>query len=422
MARSDRPGSAGESPPPAEAGSAKGGSATTVTSSGHHPRIGQPHDDAKEGPIAAAELAAARISTPAQPLGPPGKPFDWRSPFFIGMAATGGVAVTVGAILLLGVAAQALLLVALGLFLAVGLEPAVSWFVARGFRRWAAVTSVILILLALLAGFLAVAIPPLVDQGTHLVDTVPQYVKQINDSSSFLGQLNERFQVQQNLEQFLKGSSSGVVSGVLSVGGAVVGTLADVLIVVVLTGYFLGDLPRIRAAIYWLVPYERRPRAILLGDEIMAKVGGYVLGNVVISVVIATATFIWLVAFGVPYPLLLAIVVGLFDLIPVIGSAVAGVLVALAALTVSLPVCLATVGFFVAYKFFEDYLLSPKVFGKVLKLPALVTIVALLIGGALLGIVGALVALPIAAALLLLTQQLLLPRLDRHQASPPGNA
>ena len=132
---------------------------------------------------------------------------------------------------------------------------------------------------------------------------------------------------------------------------------------------------------------------------------------------IATATFIWLVSF-VPYPLL-AILVGLFDLIPVIGSAVAGVLVALAALTVSLPVCLATIGFFVAYKFFEDYVLSPKVFGKVLKLPALVrTIVALLIGGALLGIVGALVALPIAAALLLLTQQLLLPRLDRHQTPP----
>jgi predicted PurR-regulated permease PerM len=130
-----------------------------------------------------------------------------------------------------------------------------------------------------------------------------------------------------------------------------VGTFADVIIVLVLTGYFLADLPRIRAAIYRLVPYDRRPRAILLGDEILAKVGGYVLGNVVISVVIATATFIWLVSFGVPYPLLLAILVGLFDLIPVIGSAVAGALVALAALTVSLPVCLATIGFFVAYKF-----------------------------------------------------------------------
>ncbi|HEY5151673.1 MAG TPA: AI-2E family transporter, partial [Mycobacterium sp.] len=247
MVRFGQPESTGDPDRPAGARSAKA-AADPRTSSGHHPRIGQPHDDALEGPIAAAEEAAARISTPTQLLGPPGRPFDWRSPFFIGVAATAGVAVTVGAIWLLSVAAQALLLIALGLFLAVGLEPAVSWFVARGLRRWAAVTSVVVILLALLAGFLAAAIPPLVQQGTHLVDTVPQYVQQINDANSVLGQLNERFQVQQNLEQFLKGSSSGLVSGVLSVGGALVGTFADVIIVLVLTGYFLADLPRIRAA------------------------------------------------------------------------------------------------------------------------------------------------------------------------------
>jgi len=110
-------------------------------------------------------------------LGPPGKSFDWRSPFFVGVAATGGVAAVVGAIWLLSVASQALLLIALGLFLAVGLEPAVSWFVSRGLRRGAAVASVILILLALLLGFLAAAIPPLVQQGTHLLDRMPQYIQ-----------------------------------------------------------------------------------------------------------------------------------------------------------------------------------------------------------------------------------------------------
>ena len=128
---SGQPKSTGDPDRPAGARSAKS-TADPPTSSGHHPRIGQPHDDALEGPIATAEEAAARISTPTQPLGPPGRPFDWRSPFFIGVAATAGVAVTVGAIWLLSVAAQALLLIALGLFLAVGLEPAVSWFVARG--------------------------------------------------------------------------------------------------------------------------------------------------------------------------------------------------------------------------------------------------------------------------------------------------
>jgi len=142
-----------------------------------------------------------------------------------------------------------------------------------------------------------------------------------------------------------------------------------------------------------------------------------VLGNVVISVISAVVTFVWLIAFGVPYPLLLAILFALLDLIPVIGSLVAGALVALAAFSVSVPVGLATIGYFVAYKLVEDYVLTPKVFGRVLRMPALVTVCAILIGGALLGLVGALVALPTAAAIMLLVQEVVFPRLDRAHAS-----
>jgi predicted PurR-regulated permease PerM len=138
---------------------------------------------------------------------------------------------------------------------------------------------------------------------------------------------------------------------------------------------------------------------------------------VVISVISAVVTFVWLIAFGVPYPLLLAILFALLDLIPVIGSLIAGALVALAAFSVSVPVGLATIGYFVAYKLVEDYLLTPKVFGRVLRMPALVTVCAILIGGALLGLVGALVALPTAAAIMLLVQEVVFPRLDRAHAS-----
>ena len=135
-----------------------------------------------------------------------------------------------------------------------------------------------------------------------------------------------------------------------------------------------------------------------------------------ISVISAVVTFVWLIAFGVPYPLLLAILFALLDLIPVIGSLIAGALVALAAFSVSVPVGLATIGYFVAYKLVEDYLLTPKVFGRVLRMPALVTVCAILIGGALLGLVGALVALPTAAAIMLLVQEVVFPRLDRARA------
>ena len=131
-----------------------------------------------------------------------------------------------------------------------------------------------------------------------------------------------------------------------------------------------------------------------------------------ISFIAGLATFIWLTAFSVPYPLLLGIFVALLDLVPVVGSTIAGVVVAAVALTVSLPVCITTTVFFVVFRLAEDYLLVPKIIGRAVKVPALITVVAVLIGGALLGIVGALVAIPIAAALQLLTQEVLFPRLD----------
>ena len=179
-----------------------------------------------------------------------------------------------------------------------------------------------------------------------------------------------------------------------------------------LTVYFLVDMPRIRTNLYRLVPHTRRPRAILIGDEVFSKVGAYVLGNVLISVIAGAATFLWLMVFDVPYPLLLGIFVALLDLVPVVGSTIAGVVVAAVALTVSLPICIATTVFFVVFRLLEDYLLVPRIIGGVVKVPAMITVVAVLIGGALLGIVGALVAIPIAAALLLLTQEVLYPRLD----------
>jgi predicted PurR-regulated permease PerM len=124
-------------------------------------------------------------------------------------------------------------------------------------------------------------------------------------------------------------------------------------------------------------------------------------------------TFIWLLIFGVPYPVLLAIMVALLDLIPVVGSTVAGAVVCLVALTVSVPVALATAGFYVFYRFLEDYLLFPKIIGRVVHIPSVVTVVAVVLGGVMFGIIGALVAIPVAAAALLIVQEVVLPRLDQ---------
>jgi predicted PurR-regulated permease PerM len=374
--------------------------------------VGQPHSD-REGPVAEAEIVAAEMSSDEQPLGSLGRRFNRRSPFYVGLTASAGVAVTYGIVRVLMSVSSMLVLIGVALFLAVGLEPAASWMVDRGLRRSIATTLVFAAFLAITGAFVASAIPPLIQQAGDFIHQVPHYLQQAQDHSSAIGRLNDRFHLQQRITDTLKGSGGSALNDVVSAGTAVFGVLSDSLIVIVVTVYFVVDMPRIRTALYRLVPHTRRPRAILIGDEVFAKVGVYVLGNVLISVITGAATFVWLTVFGVPYPLLLASLVAVLDLVPVVGSTIAGVVVAAVALTVSPVVCIATIVFFIVFRFVEDYLLVPRIIGRAIKVPALITVVAVLIGGALLGIVGALVAIPIAAALQLLTQEVLYPRLDK---------
>lgn len=380
----------------------------------HDESVGQPHTDAEGEQIVAAEQAAARLRTPSHPFGTSGPRFDRGSPFMVGMAGAAGVAVTYGLIQVLVAARGVLVLVAVAAFLAIGLEPAVSWLVRRRLPRWVAVTTVFVIAFALLVGFLAAAIPPLVAQGTALVHNAPDYLQHLQRRYPVVDQINDRFHLQDQLQQAVGGESvPSVLGGIVGAGRFVFSAITGIVIVVVLTAYFLADFARIRASLYRFAPSSRRPRTILIGDEIFAKVGGYVLGNLLISLITAVLTFVWLLVFDVPYPLLLAVLVAVLDLIPIVGSTLAGVVVALVALTVSLAVSLATVVFFIALRLFEDYLLVPKIIGRTVKVPPLVTVVAVLIGGALLGIVGTLLAIPVAAAVLLLARETVLPQLDR---------
>jgi len=379
---------------------------------GHNDLVGQPHEAAMEGPVAEAEAVAAQISTDEQPMGTLGRRFNRKSPFFIGMTAAAGVAVTYASIQLLLLAGNVMILIGLALFLAIGMEPAVSWLVKHRWPRWAGVVLMLLLIVGILAGFFATAIPALVGQVQELLKSAPEYLRRAQDHSSLIGQLNDRLHLTQRLQSLISSPGAVSVDGILGAGKVVFSAVTDTFIVLILTAYFLVDLPRIRALLYRMVPNTRRPRAILMGDDILAKVGGYVLGNLVISLIAGGLTFAWLLIFSIPYAALLSIMVALFDLVPVVGSTIAGLVVAAVALTVSLPVCLATIAFFLVYRFGEDYFLVPRIIGRAVEVPALVTIVAVLIGSALLGVIGALVAIPIAAALLLITREVLFPRLD----------
>jgi predicted PurR-regulated permease PerM len=366
-------------------------------------------DDRMEEAVAIAAAAAEETGG----LGRPGRPMNHRSPFFIGMGAAAGVAVTYALLEILLKAGSVLILIGLALFIAAGLDPAVSWLTERGLRRSVAVIVVLLLVLAVIGGFLAAAIPPLASQTSALAAQLPHYARSLQDHSSELGKLNAQYKLEQRLDKVVSSRGTSLISGLLGAGEVVLGAVGSMLVVAVLTVYFLAGLPRIKLFAYRLAPHSRRARVILLGDEIFTKVGGYVLGNVLTSVIAGLGTFLWMVAFDIPYPVVLGLFVALLDLIPVVGSSIGGVVVTLIALIVSLPVALATLGFYVAYRLAEDYLLVPRIMGRAVQVPAVVSVVAVLMGGTLLGIVGALVAIPTAAALRLWLDEVAFRRLDR---------
>jgi predicted PurR-regulated permease PerM len=401
--------SAGEDGP---GGNGAGGPRDGRASAGHGPGEGAPAAESADHMQRAVEAAAA-IAEETGGLGRLGRPINRRSPFFVGMAAAAGVAVTYGLVELLIRARSVLVIIGLALFIAAGLDPAVNWLTRRRLPRPAAVIVILLVVAVVVAGFVAAAVPPLTAQVTALVHELPHYMNTLRDHNSELGRLNSRFQVQERLSKLLSAKGTALVGGVLGAGALVLSAASSMLVVIVLVVYFLAAMPRIKLFLYRLAPQSRRSRVILIGDEIFVKVGGYMLGNFLTSLIAGVGTWAWLQIFGIPYPLLLGILVALLDLIPVIGSTVGGAIVSLVALTVSLPVAIATLAFYIAYRLAEDYLIVPRIMGRTVEVPAVVTVVAVLLGGALMGLIGALVAIPAAAALRLLLNEVTFRRLDR---------
>jgi predicted PurR-regulated permease PerM len=263
-------------------------------------------------------------------------------------------------------------------------------------------------LVVLIAGFLAAAIVPLVEQADLLARQAEDIGRTMRDESTTLGRLNQQLRLEEQARGLLGGTS-----GTAMVGRAVVNAVTSTVVVLVLSIYFLADFRRVRNALYRLVPAGRRARAILLGDQIYARIGAFLLGNMVVSLITGVVTFVCLTVFGVPYALFLAIMAAVLDLVPVVGTVIAAVAVSAVALSVSLTVCLSVLGVLTVYKIIEDYVLLPKIIGRIVSVPAVLTVVAVLLGGALAGVTGALVSIPLAAAALLVLREVSIPWLDR---------
>jgi predicted PurR-regulated permease PerM len=293
-----------------------------------------------------------------------------------------------------------IVLVLIGLFVAVSLDPAVRWLVRRGLRRSLAVAVVVLVLVALFSGFLWSIVPPVVEQGGRLFGDLPGYLSRLSDRSRAVREIADRYHLTQRLTSLVADLPGRLAGGAVGYLQRFLGTLASTLTVLVLATYFMADMPRLQRGLVGLFPPRRRARVGEIADVVVDKVGAYMIGNILISLFAGVASLICLELVGVPFALPLAVAVAIADLIPMIGATLGAVIcVVVSVFTVGIwPRSVIVLLFFVAYQQLENYLIAPRVMRNTVDLPAVAVLLAALIGGTMLGIVGAVMAIPIAAS------------------------
>lgn len=353
------------------------------------------------------------------PYGEPGPSLSTRNPIYLGFMGTVGVGFALLMYYIVTNVGQLLGWIAAALFISLGLDPVVRWLEKRQIPRPAGILISLLALGGIAAAFIGTLIPPIVAQTTQLVQRAPGFIQDFLNSPFFVS-INEQFQVRDRVttevESFFRDSESigGIFGGVVNVGQVIVNSLFGTLIVLVLTLYFLSSLPTMKRWAYRLAPRSRRKRVELLSEAITRTVGNYVIGQACVAVLNATFAFILMSILGVPFSSLLTFVVALLAFVPLVGGMIAGIFVSLIALTVGWQTALLYAILYFAYLQFEAYFISPRIMQKAVAVPGAVAVIAVIAGGSLMGVLGALMAIPTAAAIMLLLQELYIARQDRH--------
>jgi predicted PurR-regulated permease PerM len=336
-----------------------------------------------------------------------------------------GVYVSLGVLAVLVAAAAVyttravLVRVLIALFVAISLDPAVRVLTRWGMRRGLAVLVIFLAAAGLVAAFLVSVIPAMVHQFQALLHDFPGYLANIQQRSARFRGLSDRFHLTSRVQDLLASIPGRLGSGLLGFTRRLFGALFSTLTVLVLTIYFMADLPRLRQGMLRLFPRAHRARFGRVADVMVDKVGAYMIGNLLISLAAGIASFAVFTALGMPFAIPLAFVVALCDLIPMIGATLGAVICVLAALltTELWPTTVIVVLFFVGYQQLENYLIAPRILRQTVSLSAAAVLVAALVGGTVLGLVGALMAIPVAAAL----KVVLAERLHERDAGPAAD-
>jgi len=350
-------------------------------------------------------------------FGAKGAPLNTQHPFYFGFLAASGALVAITVLRALQSASQVFVLIIISLFLAMGLNPTVEALQARKLKRGSAVAIVVASALLLVSLFVLVVIPPVFTQANELIDGAPQLIDALRNNST-LSELNSQYGVIDTLEKKFQSLISdgqiftGAFGGVVGVGRTVLSGAFSALTVMVLTLYFLSSLPSVTKIFYRLAPASRRERVSKIGDAIISRVGAFVGSQVLIAALAAIFVFFLALGLNLPYAAALGMVILFVALIPLVGHFIGASIVILVALTESPTKALLALILYTLYVQIENYVITPRIMKRSLSIPGLVTIVAALLGTSLLGLVGGLLAVPIAAAILLIMDEVVFPKTD----------
>jgi predicted PurR-regulated permease PerM len=311
----------------------------------------------------------------------------------------------------------------IALFLALALNPAVEFFERRGLRRgWASAVVFFLALLSFVAlGFLLV--PPLVDQVRQFIDAVPDFVADLTAGRGPLGFLQEDYQIVEKVRAAIEERGAGEVLGITAAGIAVaqgvVSAVVGAVAIAFITFFMLLEGPTMLSRSLALLPEGTRPRWERVFGDIYRTVGGYVTGNLLISLIAGTASAVVLFVLGSDYAVALAVVVAVLDLVPLAGATLAAIIVSTVAfIELGWVKGIVVVVFFLVYQQLENHILQPVIYGRTVQLSPLTVLIAVLIGAELIGILGALAAIPVAGILHAVFRELARYRRESLVAAP----
>ncbi|MFN6292090.1 MAG: AI-2E family transporter [Candidatus Nanopelagicaceae bacterium] len=350
-------------------------------------------------------------------FGKKGAPLNTQHPFYFGFLAASGALVAITFLRALQSASQVFVLIIISLFLAMGLNPAVESLQSRKMKRGAAVSIVVATALVVIVLFALVVIPPVFSQANELIDGAPQLIDSLKNNRT-IAELNTQYGVIDTLQSKFQSWVSdgklltGAFGGVVGVGRTVLSGAFSTLTVLVLTLYFLSSLPSVTRIFYRLAPASRRERVSKIGDAIISRVGAFVGSQVLIAALAATFVFFLSLGLELPYAAALGMVILFVALIPLVGHFIGASIVILVALTQSPTKALLALVLYTLYVQIENYVITPRIMKRSLSIPGLVTIVAALLGTSLLGLVGGVLAVPIAAAILLIMDEVVFPKTD----------